>query len=401
MFTWKLLSAVLLSSSVMSIASAQPVAQRQIVIAPHCLLEQIHAHYQTLSINKTSSLIEIKKADIQQLIDAKAQQKTPCGGFRDVTRAWHASKSSANTFLNKQTAPTFSALNAAPTYKIQYQKQVLRLLNQLVPQNMMDNLNYLSSFKDRYADSDSGVKAAEWLKTQVETMAATYHRNDVSAYYIQTGDEYQQPSVVVKIGDSTEPGIVVGAHMDTLQSSSSRKPGADDDGSGSVTVLETARAILASGLHFKKPNYFVWYAAEEEGLIGSGYVVEEFKAKKIPVAAVMHFVLTGYAHNGEPTMWIIDDNVNKPLTVYLETLINTYVKQPVKHTRCGYDCSDHASWFNAGYTVAMPAEAKFEDSNPYMHSSNDTTDKLSLDHMKDYLKLATAFTVELAEPVTK
>ncbi len=47
----------------------------------------------------------------------------------------------------------------------------------------------------------------------------------------------------------------------------------------------------------------------------------------------------------------------------------------------------------------MPAEAKFENSNPYIHSSQDTMEKLSLEHMTDYAKLGVAFVTELAEPV--
>jgi leucyl aminopeptidase len=182
---------------------------------------------------------------------------------------------------------------------------------------------------------------------------------------------------------------------------SGNKPGADDDGSGSVTVMETANTILASDLTFKKPLYFMWYAAEEEGLVGSGYVVSEFKKKHIPVDAVLHFDLTGYAYQNESTMWLIDDYVNKNLVNFLDKLITTYVKQPVKHTQCGYACSDHATWTKNGYAAAIPAEAAYENTNPSIHSTNDSMDKLSLSHMSDYLKLATAFAVELAEPTRR
>ena len=86
-------------------------------------------------------------------------------------------------------------------------------------------------------------------------------------------------------GNSDEPGVVVGAHMDTLSSAVSIKPGADDDGSGSVTVLETARSLLSSGMHFKKPLYLIWYSAEELGLIGSQF------AASISWPHVVRFIL--------------------------------------------------------------------------------------------------------------
>src|SRR5262249_37754543 len=98
---------------------------------------------------------------------------------------------------------------------------------------------------------------------------------------------YVQPSVVAKLGNSDEPGIVVGGHMDTLSSTFELKPGADDDGSGTTTVMGVARTILNSGMKFNKPIYFIWYAAEEAGLVGSGYVVKYFKKNNIPVDAVI------------------------------------------------------------------------------------------------------------------
>lgn len=73
----------------------------------------------------------------------------------------------------------------------------------------------------------------------------------------------------------------------------------------------------------------------------------------------------------------------------------------MKHSRCGYACSDHASWTNGGFAATIPAEAAYENTNPDLHTSQDTMDNLSLDHMTDYAKLAVAAAVELAEPVTK
>lgn len=298
-----------------------------------------------------------------------------------------------------------------PTYTIQYPDQVNRLLNEINPQEMWGWLTFLTTFPDRGADHDSGVQAANWIKTQVEDIAKKYGRNDVSVYLIETGDVpgigyIKQSSVVAKIGTSSEPAIVIGAHIDTVEcekegcEGETPAPGADDDGSGAVTVLETARTLIASHLYFQKPIYLIWYAAEEWGDVGSRRVVGEFKKQNIPVKAVMQLDQTGYAYKNDSTMWLFNDkNLDQGLTTYLGTLIKTYVKQPVKFTQGG--SSDEESWLDAGYTVVRPAEADYHNGqmNPYTHDSTDTMDKLSLNHMTDYLKLAIAFTVELAGPV--
>lgn len=400
-----ILFSLCLLSSLSFAATTQP-SQSHVVIAPTCLMQKLPVHYKTLTTTASFSLLEVDNAGINQLIKAKKlAHGSGCGGFRDVTAAWNYFKekniaplNKATSFLIEQTTPR-SSFHLKTNYRIQYEKEVNQLLNQLNPQEMWNDLTTLTNFDDRYADSDNGVKAANWLKNQVETIAKNNNRQDVSVYFVPTGNSYQQPSLVAKIGNSNEPGIVIGGHMDTLSSTFSKKPGADDDGTGTVTVLETARMILTSGMTFKKPIYFIWYAAEEEGLVGSSYVVSYFQEKNIPVDAIVQFDMTGYTYQNDPTMWLMTDYVSKDLTAYVETLINTYVKQPVKYSACGYACSDHASWSQAGFSAVMPFEASMGTDNPSIHTSRDTMDKLSLNHMTDYAKLGTAFAIELAEPL--
>ena len=50
--------------------------------------------------------------------------------------------------------------------------------------------------------------------------------------------------------------------------------GADDDGSGTVTVLEIAEAIQAMPVKPKRSILFVWHTGEEKGLLGSKWYTE-------------------------------------------------------------------------------------------------------------------------------
>lgn len=380
--------------SVLALACTQAFAETpRTLIAPDCLLKATPGQYTTLTQANGFSVVQTNEAGVEAL--ALAKHQAHCGGFRDVSRDV-TNTTNPKTLLN--TTPRI-AKRESSKYQIRYPQQTTATLAQLQPQTMWNNLAVLSSSKDRYANSDLGVKAAEWIKTQVETIAKQTGHTDVTTYFVATGNEYKQPSLVVKLGTSNEPGIVIGGHMDTLSSKQENKPGADDDGSGSVTVLETARTLMASGMHFKKPIYFIWYSAEEMGLVGSGYVVADFKAKHIPVSAALQMDMTGYEYHNDPSMWLITDHVNGDLTTFTHTLIDTYVKRPVKLSTCGYACSDHASWDSAGIPAAFPFEARMGDDDPDIHTARDTMEKLSLDHMTDYLKLATAFAVELAEPV--
>lgn len=44
-------------------------------------------------------------------------------------------------------------------------------------------------------------------------------------------------------------------------------PGADDDGSGTVTILESYRALISSNFRPVRPVEFHWYAAEVKTLL--------------------------------------------------------------------------------------------------------------------------------------
>lgn len=62
--------------------------------------------------------------------------------------------------------------------------------------------------------------------------------------------------------------VSLGAHSDSVEAG----PGINDDGSGTISLLEVAKYLT----HFKIKNAvrFAWWAAEEEGLLGSTFYAE-------------------------------------------------------------------------------------------------------------------------------
>ena len=69
--------------------------------------------------------------------------------------------------------------------------------------------------------------------------------------------------------------VVIGAHLDHLGVRGEYVfNGADDDGSGSVGVLNVARAFALNALKPKRTVVFCLWTGEEEGLLGSRYYVQ-------------------------------------------------------------------------------------------------------------------------------
>ena len=95
-------------------------------------------------------------------------------------------------------------------------------------------------------------------------------RSDIKAALFT--HSWTQSSIIAKIAgkDTTAPVTIVGAHMDSINLSNPTNgaaPGADDDGTGSVNLLEALRALVASGWKPATPVEFHWYSGEEAGLL--------------------------------------------------------------------------------------------------------------------------------------
>ena len=64
--------------------------------------------------------------------------------------------------------------------------------------------------------------------------------------------------------------IVLGSHLDHLGVRNGMVfPGADDNGSGSTAVLSIAKAMTENKIRPRRSVLFMWFAAEEIGLVGS------------------------------------------------------------------------------------------------------------------------------------
>ena len=69
--------------------------------------------------------------------------------------------------------------------------------------------------------------------------------------------------------------------------------GADDDGSGSVTLLEIAEAFAKAPTRPKRSLLFVWHTGEEKGLLGSRYVTDHLPVPADSIVAQLNMDMVG------------------------------------------------------------------------------------------------------------
>ncbi|KAK5167176.1 Leucine aminopeptidase 1 [Saxophila tyrrhenica] len=288
--------------------------------------------------------------------------------------------------------------------KVENNETVSPLLEKLDKDNMRSHLETFTSFHTRYYKSDYGKKSSEWLMEQVNKTLT-----DAGVGIVQPFEhDWQQSSIIATLPGKSEKTVVIGAHQDSINlflPSILAAPGADDDGSGTVTILEALRVLLQDEdiAHGRAENTveFHWYSAEEGGLLGSQAIFNEYSRQGRDVKAMLQQDMTGYtrgtiAAGEQESVGVITDYVDAGLTDFIKEVVSSYCDIPYVETKCGYACSDHASAAKAGYPSAFVIESDFKYSDKKIHTTEDLIEYLDFDHMLQHARLTLGLAYELA-----
>jgi hypothetical protein len=177
-------------------------------------------------------------------------------------------------------------------------------------------------------------------------------------------------------------------------------PGADDNASGSATVLEAARVM--AGLDFRYTVRFICFGAEEQGLCGSTYYAQQAAAAGEDIRGVVNADMILYGPPGMDTFLISYDAQSQTLAQAYQAAAAAYV--PELDLEILYDpgavYSDHAPFWENGFAAVESIE-RYYGSNPYYHSVDDRLVQYTgyFPFGTRCAKAAIATVAELAEPV--
>jgi Zn-dependent M28 family amino/carboxypeptidase len=94
--------------------------------------------------------------------------------------------------------------------------------------------------------------------------------------------------------------VVSGAHLDSVLEG----PGINDNGSGSAAQLEVALQMAELGIKPVNQVRFIWFGAEEAGLVGSAYYVSQLTKRELKnIAVMLNFDMVGSPNAG----WFVYD----------------------------------------------------------------------------------------------
>jgi leucyl aminopeptidase len=345
-----------------------------------------------VAVRNNVAIINASNEAMREITELTHEKFGRCGGFFYHKTVEQAMKSLSVT-NTKSTAPRRD-------YSLTKASDVEKALDLIEEGRIAKFIKHLSSYKNRYYQSETGQKAALSIRDKWKDLLKETPNSKVELYK----HEWRQPSVIATIIGSKYPDevIVVGGHLDSIAGwfdrTNATAPGADDNASGIATVTETIRVLVASGFAPQKTVKFMGYAAEEVGLRGSAEIAKEFKTNKVNVIGAMQLDMTNF-RGSEKDIYIITDYTNKNQNEFLKKLITKYVKVSFQEDKCGYACSDHASWHKNGFAASMPFESSKNGMNSKIHTSGDLIE-VSGDnalHAVNFAKLATAYVIELSK----
>lgn len=168
--------------------------------------------------------------------------------------------------------------------------------------------------------------------------------------------------------------------------------GADDNGSGTTTVLEIADAFMQAKKQGKGPKrsvLFVWVSGEEKGLLGSEYYVNHPIWPLANTVVDINVDMVGrvdekHADNPEYIYVIGSDRLSTDLHDINEEMNSKYLNLELDYTYNAEDDPNRYYYRSDHYNFAkngIPSIFFFNGTHEDYHGAGDTVDKINFDKM--------------------
>ena len=321
---------------------------------------------------------------------------------------------------------TVFLLSCSPKKGIVSQKNVVDVVkytNTINEASLSKNLHVIASdeMEGRNTGEAGQKKAGLYIIEQYKALGIKNPPGSVD-FYQKVPSEFMKKGFSPKLGDSENiwafiPGaekpeevVIISAHYDHVGMKNGEVfNGADDDGSGTVALIEIAKAFAEAkkeGHAPKRSILFLHVTGEEHGLHGSRYYSENplFPLKNAVADINIDMVgrrdtIGSHKENGKYVYVIGSDRLSSELHAINEEMNTKYVGLNLDYTfndrndpNQFYFRSDHYNFAKKG----IPSIFFFNGIHADYHLPSDTPDKIEYDALAKRAQLAFALAWELA-----
>lgn len=273
-------------------------------------------------------------------------------------------------------------------------------------------------FEGRKTGEPGQKKAVNYLKDQYVAMGIESpitegdYFQEIPASYFKSGIKDSE-NVLAYIKGSEKPDeiIVISAHLDHIGISGNGdiNNGADDDGSGTIAILEIAKAFqkaVKEGNGPKRSILFLHVTGEEIGLYGSRYYADEDPV--FPLAntvANLNIDMIGrvdpkHEESGKNYLYLIgSDKLSKELHNVSEAINKQYINLDFDYTYNKENDPNRFYYRSDHYNFAknnIPVIFYFNGTHADYHKPSDTPDKINYEFLETRTRLIFHTAWELA-----
>lgn len=245
-----------------------------------------------------------------------------------------------------------------------------------------DNVDSLTPLRPTL-NNNSTIPVVGITKEHGEYLLGQLSKGAVKANLVihtHTNQTSQNVVAVKKPANVVNPEIVyITAHYDSVPYS----PGANDDGSGTATIVEMAR--IMKDLPTDKELRFIAFGAEEIGLAGSNFYVRNLPKEDLD-RSMINFQMEMLGAKYEPASYLAVNTVDGQPNIawdYTNGAFDKLGKDKEKLILFKRGSSDHVPFHNAGITAACfnmgTAGGGLE---PEYHTSHDTIENVSPERLQ-------------------
>ncbi len=245
-----------------------------------------------------------------------------------------------------------------------------------------DLIKEISQNGSREVGSLNNLYARKWIMNKL---------NEVSNNRIEIEVLGGHQSIVGRLPgwlEGNHPALMVGGHYDSV----SEAPGANDDGTGVITMLEVARVM--SQFNWPLDIYFCAWNAEEIGLVGSSEVANIFIDREIELLQYYNVDMLlvedktvapderlWFVYNNGDTAEYAESHYYADLAKVMSNNLGMNLVKPIpSNSFFAWGASDHASFASYGYdNILFAFESGFDYDDAY-HTSDDSWDNPSYNY---------------------
>jgi len=271
-----------------------------------------------------------------------------------------------------------------------YDSVIAEIVSHVSQDSITAYIQRLQDFKTRYCYTESCEAAGQYIYDKFTSWGIPTEFDEF---------EYQgkiRKNVVATLTGTVNPDqiYIICGHFDSISEDPwHNAPGADDDGSGTATVMEAARVLKDYVL--ESTVKFITFWGEEIGLVGSYHYASEAYANGMDIRGVFCFDMVAYREDPSYRFYIFPLNSEGLADLWISACEWYTSLIPLK-TSTGAGYSDFYYFMVYGYPATRCRDNHYASDNPYFHTSGDRIETLNLAYATEVVKGGVATLAQLA-----